>query len=161
MISASSQKEIIKQVRKPAVRAADVVFVNAGDIAFNRPPRSRRSMSSGTFTPPGGVPSTTSRHGRRRTVTPRWTYRSTRSSSSGEEAPDCAATLRRHPRAAPALRLSADDIPGARSILEQRSVREIRGLCGLFGMTEDEVTDALSSIGRLIEPYRPVRVVNE
>ena len=36
VISASSQKEIIKQVRKPAVRAADVVFVNAGDIAFNR-----------------------------------------------------------------------------------------------------------------------------
>ena len=36
MISAASQKEVIRRVRKPTVRAADVVFVNAGDISFNR-----------------------------------------------------------------------------------------------------------------------------
>ena len=48
---------------------------------------------------------------------------------------------------------------GARSILEQRSVRETRGLCALFGMTGAEVSEALSSIGRLVEPARPVRVV--
>jgi len=48
---------------------------------------------------------------------------------------------------------------GACSILEQRSVREIRGLCALFGMTGVEVSEALASVGRLIEPEQPVRVV--
>lgn len=53
------------------------------------------------------------------------------------------------------LTISSD----AHSILEQRSVREIRGLCALFGMTGSEVSEALSSVGRIIEPKAPVRVV--
>ena len=47
----------------------------------------------------------------------------------------------------------------ASSILDQRSVREIRGLCGLFGMTGAEVNEALSSVGRMIEPSGPVGAV--
>ncbi|NLZ30623.1 MAG: ribonuclease P, partial [Methanomicrobiales archaeon] len=35
----------------------------------------------------------------------------------------------------------------------------IQGLCALFGMTGAEVREALSSVGRIIEPERPVRVI--
>lgn len=45
------------------------------------------------------------------------------------------------------------------SVLEQRSVRDISGLCTLFGMTGDEVTEAFGTIGRILEGGSPVRVV--
>jgi ribonuclease P/MRP protein subunit RPP1 len=47
----------------------------------------------------------------------------------------------------------------ALSVLEQRSVREMTGLCSLFGMTEEEVLEALGTIGRILDGARPVRVV--
>ncbi len=163
VISASSQKEIIKQVRKPAVRAADVVFVNAGEIAFNRAAvaveeihviRNIHAARRGAFD-----------HVAARTAADRNTavdislhpiiqFRGRRRQTALQRYADI---LGLHRRYGFPLTISS----GAHSILEQRSVREIRGLCALFGMTEDEVTDALSSIGRLIEPYRPVRVVTE
>lgn len=48
---------------------------------------------------------------------------------------------------------------GARSILGQRSVREIISLCALFGMEVSEVTRALATCGRICERIPPVKEV--
>jgi ribonuclease P/MRP protein subunit RPP1 len=48
---------------------------------------------------------------------------------------------------------------GARSILGQRSVREIVSLCSLFGMEPAEVAEALATCGRMRERTGPVEVV--
>jgi ribonuclease P/MRP protein subunit RPP1 len=47
----------------------------------------------------------------------------------------------------------------ARSILGQRSVRDMVLLSRLFGMEEDEVTGALSSLDSILAGRSPVRVV--
>jgi len=48
---------------------------------------------------------------------------------------------------------------GARSVLEQRSIRETCLICGVFGMTQPEVEAALGTIPGLLSPSGPVRVV--
>ncbi|MDD1678054.1 MAG: ribonuclease P [Methanomicrobiales archaeon] len=48
---------------------------------------------------------------------------------------------------------------GARSILGQRSVREITSLCALFGMEKEEVALALAVCGEMQERTGPVTVV--
>lgn len=47
----------------------------------------------------------------------------------------------------------------ARSCLDLRTVREVVGLCSLFGMEEAETLSALSSVDRLMERPEPVQVV--
>ncbi|QSZ67837.1 ribonuclease P [Methanofollis aquaemaris] len=47
----------------------------------------------------------------------------------------------------------------AHSVLDLRSVRETVGLCSLFGMEEDEVRAALSTVEGLLDRQGPVRVV--
>lgn len=47
----------------------------------------------------------------------------------------------------------------ARSILDQRSVREMTLLCALFGMEKEEVLRGLSSLPGVLHPLQPVRVV--
>lgn len=47
----------------------------------------------------------------------------------------------------------------ARSILDQRSVREIVLLCALFGMEKEEVLAGLTSLPGVLHPPQPVRVV--
>jgi ribonuclease P/MRP protein subunit RPP1 len=47
----------------------------------------------------------------------------------------------------------------ARSVLDLRSVEEITLLCSLFGMEEDDVRAALTTVGGLLNPPGPVRVV--
>ena len=49
----------------------------------------------------------------------------------------------------------------ARSILGQRSVRDVALLAGLFGMEEAEVTGALSSLDAILAGRSPVQVVRE
>jgi ribonuclease P/MRP protein subunit RPP1 len=49
---------------------------------------------------------------------------------------------------------------GAGSLLEQRSIRAVYGLCGLFGMREEEVMTALGNIGRMVEAKGPVEVIS-
>jgi ribonuclease P/MRP protein subunit RPP1 len=48
---------------------------------------------------------------------------------------------------------------GARSILGQRSVREMISLCGLFGMEAGEVAEALATCGMIRKRSGPVDVV--
>lgn len=47
----------------------------------------------------------------------------------------------------------------ARSILDQRSVREMTLLCALFGMEKEEVLRGLFSLPGVLHPLQPVRVV--
>jgi len=47
----------------------------------------------------------------------------------------------------------------AYSVLEQRSVRDLVLLCSLFGMEEEQVGEALATIGKLRSGRRPVEVV--
>lgn len=47
----------------------------------------------------------------------------------------------------------------ARSVLDLRSVEEITLLCSLFGMEEDDVRAALTTVEALLNPPGPVRVV--
>lgn len=47
----------------------------------------------------------------------------------------------------------------ARSILDQRSVREMTLLCALFGMEKEEVLAGLSSLPGVLHSLQPVRVV--
>jgi len=53
------------------------------------------------------------------------------------------------------LTISSD----ARSILDQRSVREISSLCSLFGMHAWEVAQALATPGEIAERKGPVEVI--
>jgi ribonuclease P/MRP protein subunit RPP1 len=48
---------------------------------------------------------------------------------------------------------------GARSILDQRSVREITSLCSLFRMGTEEVFRALATCGEILERKGPVEEV--
>ncbi|HOI57507.1 MAG: RNase P subunit p30 family protein [Methanoculleus sp.] len=161
VISAASHKEVIRRVREPAVRRADVVFVNAGDTSFNRAVVGLREVN--------GIRNI---HAARRnafdhvaarsaaergvavdiSLAPIIRLRGTRRQRALERYADILSLQRRYGFP---LTISSD----AHSILEQRSVREVRGLCALFGMTGTEVSEALASVGRFIEPEQPVRVV--
>ncbi|MDD4567814.1 ribonuclease P protein component 3 [Methanoculleus chikugoensis] len=161
VIGASSVKEVLKRVRDPAVRRADIVYVDAGDISFNRAivsikevnvVRSIHATRRNAFDHVAAR--TASEHGVAVDISmaPIIHLRGTKRQRALQRYADVLSLQRRYGFP---LTISSD----ARSILGQRSVREIRGLCALFGMTGAEVTEALSSIGRIVEPHRPVRVV--
>lgn len=161
VISAPSQKEIIRQVRKPAARNADVIFVNAGDIPFNRAAVSIREVH--VIRNIHAARKNAFDHVAARSAAERGTavdisllpiiqYRGIRRQRALQQYADLLTLKRRYDFP---LTISS----GARSILEQRSVREAQSLCALFGMTGTEVREAFSSVGRIIEPERPVRVV--
>jgi len=161
VIGAASHKEVIRQVREPAVRRADVVFVNAGDISFNRAAVSVKEVQvlrNIHTTRKNAFDHVAARSAAERGVAvdismvPLIQYRGTKRQRALQRYEDI---LLLHRRYGFPLTISS----GACSILEQRSVREIRGLCALFGMTGAEVSEALASVGRLIEPEQPVRVV--
>lgn len=161
VINAASQKEVIKRVREPAARRADVVFVNAGDIAFNRAVVGLREVHvvrNIYAARRNAFDHVAARSAAERGVAvdislaPLIQLRGTRRQRALQRYADVLSLQRRYGFL---LTISSD----ARSILEQRSVREVRGLCALFGMTGAEVSEALSSVGRLMEPEQPVRVV--
>jgi len=161
VINAASQKEVIKRVREPAVRRADVVFVNAGDIAFNRAVVGLREVNvirNIHAARRNAFDHVAARAAAERSVAvdislaPIIRLRGTRRQRALERYADILSLQRRYGFP---LTISSD----AHSILEQRSAREVRGLCALFGMTGAEVNEAFASIGRLMEPEQPVRVV--
>ena len=161
VISAASHKEVLRRVRDPAVRGADVVFVDAGDISFNRAVVAVKEVNvvrNIQTTRRNAFDHVAARSAADRGVAvdlsmaPIIQLRGTKRQRALQRYADILSLQRRYGFP---LTISS----GARSILEQRSVREIRGLCALFGMTGAEVGEALSSVGRLSEPHRPVRVV--
>ncbi|HOI13119.1 MAG TPA: RNase P subunit p30 family protein [Methanoculleus sp.] len=161
VIGAASVKEVLKRVRDPAVRRADVVYVDAGDISFNRAVVAVKEvhvLRNIHATRRNAFDHVAARTAGKRGVAvdismaPIIHLRGTKRQRVLQRYADILSLQRRYGFP---LTVSSD----ARSILGQRSVREIRGLCALFGMTGTEVTEALSSVGRIIEPHRPVRVV--
>ncbi len=48
---------------------------------------------------------------------------------------------------------------GAHSVLDMKSRRDIRALCGLFGMAADLVDETFGTPGRILRPDGPVEVV--
>jgi ribonuclease P/MRP protein subunit RPP1 len=48
---------------------------------------------------------------------------------------------------------------GAKSVCGMRSVRSIKMICSLFGMTGEEVDAALGAVARIIDPGMPAEVV--
>ena len=161
VISGASPKEVIKQVREPAAQHADVIFVNAGDIAFNRAVVSIKEVQvlrNIHAARKNAFDHVAARSAAQRglavdiSLAPLIQYRGTKRQRGLQQYEDI---LLLHRRYGFLLTISS----GACSILEQRSVREIRGLCALFGMTGAEVNEALASVGRIVEPDQPVRVV--
>lgn len=161
LVSAASVKEVLKRVRDPAARRADIVYVEAGEIAFNRAIVSIREVNviRGIYaTRRNAFDHVAARAAAEQGVAvnismaPIIHLRGTKRQRALQRYADVLSLQRRYGFP---LTISSD----ARSILGQRSVRETRGLCALFGMTGAEVTEALSSIGRIIEPHRPVEVV--
>ncbi|KDE55189.1 RNase P subunit p30 family protein [Methanoculleus sp. MH98A] len=161
VIGAASVKEVLKRVRDPAVRRADVVYVDAGEIAFNRAVVAVKEVNvvrSIHATRRNAFDHVAARTAAERGVAvdismaPIVHLRGTKRQKALQRYADVLSLQRRYGFP---LTISSD----ARSILGQRSVRELRGLCALFGMTGAEVTEALSSVGRIIEPHRSVRVV--
>lgn len=161
VIGAASQKEVIRLVREPAVRHADVVFVNAGDLSFNRAVvlvREVQVLRNIHVMRKNAFDHVTARSAAERGVAvdismaPLIRYRGAKRQRALQRYEDI---LLLHRRYGFPLTISSD----ACSILDQRSVRDIRGLCALFGMTGAEVSEALASIGRMIEPEQSVRVV--
>ncbi len=161
VIGAASHKEVLRQVRDPAVRRADVVFVNAGEISFNRAVVAVKEVHV-----------VRNIHATRRNAFDHVAARSAAEHGVAVDISMAPIIQLRGTKRQRALQRYADILSlqrrygfpltissGARSILEQRSVREVRGLCELFGMTGAEVSEALSSVDRIIEPHRPVRVV--
>ncbi len=161
VIDGSSQREIVRLTRKPAVRDADVVFVNAGDTSFNRAVVSLKGVHVVR-----GVQTT------RRNAFDHVAARSAAEHGTAVEISLAPIIFSRGRRRQKALQRYADILAlqrryrfpltissNADSILGQRSVREVRSLCALFGMTGAEVSAALASVGRIVEPALPVRVI--
>lgn len=48
---------------------------------------------------------------------------------------------------------------GARSVLEMRSERDMKSLCTLINIPEDQAEEALRAVGTLFNPEEPVKVV--
>jgi ribonuclease P/MRP protein subunit RPP1 len=161
VIDAASQKDILRQVREPAVRRADVVFVNAGDTSFNRAVvaikevhviRNIQATRRNAFDHVAARSAAEHGVGVDLSMAPIIQSRGTKRQKTLERYADILSLQRRYGFP---LTISS----GARSILDQRSVREVRGLCALFGMTGAEVSEAFASVDLLTEPKQPVRVI--
>ena len=139
----------------------DVIFVNAGDNAFNRAVLNLRGVHALRHiqkTPRGSFDHVTARiaadrqialdidiypvihlRGAQRQRTLRW-YED---------------LLRLREHYAFPLTISSN----ARSVLDQRSPRDLINLCSIFGMSPDDVKSALSPFEKIISPERSVEEV--
>ncbi len=160
IISASSVKEVLRQTKR-AGETADLVFVNAGDLAFNRAVvtiREIQVLRNIYKTPKNSFDHVTARSAAEKGVAvdinlyPIVHYRGVGRQKVLHRYADL---LMLHRRYGFLLTLSSN----ARSILDQRSVREMHELSALFGMTAEEVRAALGTVSRLLEPERPVKVI--
>jgi len=154
IITARSVKEVL---RDPAVRRADLVCVDAGDLSFNRALANIKDVnviSKIHATRQNAFDHVAARTAAERgvaveiSIAPLIHLRGAKRQQALNRYADILALHRRY-----GFMLTISS--AASSILDQRSVREIRGLCGLFGMTGAEVNEALSSVGRMIEHSGP------
>lgn len=152
LIAERSPGEVAAALRR-VPRGTEVVMVQAGDSRFNRAVVSMRGvmvLRELWRAPPHAIDHVVARFAAGRgtaldieigpLVRGRGTYRQ-------RVLQRYADLLALHRRTGCALTISS----GAGSILEQRAVREIVQLCGLFGMERPEVLEALGTIGRMRE----------
>jgi ribonuclease P/MRP protein subunit RPP1 len=161
IISEDSVRGVVNRTRKvPA--GTDVVMVEARDAAFNRGVLSLRGIHSlcGIHrSPPRSFDPVSARLAARHRVavnldlSPLLYERKGGRQRVLQRYED---VLQLHRR----IRFSLTISTGARSILGQRSVREIISLCALFGMEAEEVHEALATWGTMQERSGPVRVVS-
>ena len=160
VIAGQSVKDVLSQMKR-VPRSTDLVFVDAGDLVFNRAvigvpgvnilrhlyktPKNSFDHVSAKIAAEKDVAIDISLH-------PLIRYRG---SGRQKVITRYADIITLHRRYRFPLTISSH----ARSVLDQRSVREVTLLCSLFGMNAREVQDALSTAGMLTEPWRPVRVV--
>ncbi|MEN6611259.1 MAG: RNase P subunit p30 family protein [Methanoregulaceae archaeon] len=146
---------------KKLQRDAGIVFVNAGDNSFNRTVITQRKVNVLRHlykTDRGSFDHITARMAAERGVAidlsmrPLLFLRGTARQKVLQRYQDIL-VLQRH-YGFP-LTISSH----ACSVLEQRSVRDITGLCALFGMSPDEIGNAFGTMNRILEGDSPVRVV--
>ncbi len=160
VVSAPSIKEVLKQVQR-AGQNTDLVFVDAGDLAFNRAVVTAKGVSvlrSIHKSPKNSFDHVAARSAAQRGVAvdislhPIVQYRGIGRQRALYRYADL---LTLHRRYRFPITLSSN----ARSILDLRSVREVERLCALFGMTSEEVAAALAAVEGLVRPTHPVRVI--
>ena len=160
LIQEGSVRELLWAIKK-VPKEAGQVLVNAGDNAFNRTAITQRKTSILRHiykTDPGAFDHVTARLAADRDVAIDLDIRPLifqRGVMRQNVIRRYAEIVKLHRRFGFPLTLSSH----ALSVLEQRSVREITGLCSLFDMTETEVYRALGTVGRIAGENSPVRVV--
>ncbi len=160
VIDARSAKDVLRQVRNVS-RNVDLTFVNAGDLAFNR-----AAVTTGDVQIIRHIHTTHRNsfdHVAARSATERGVavdislypivhWRGARRQKALQRYADLLSLHRRY-------RFPLTISSNARSILDQRSVRDVEQLCALFGMTRQEVRTALGTVHRILEHKQPVRVI--
>jgi ribonuclease P/MRP protein subunit RPP1 len=160
VIGAPSVKDVLKQVQR-AGPDADLVFVDAGDLAFNRAVVTAKGVSvlrNIHKSPKNSFDHVAARSAAERGVAvdislyPIIHHRGIGRQRTLYRYADLLTLHRRY-------RFPMTISSNARSILDQRSVREVEYLCALFGMTSEEVAAALAAVESLVRPAHPVKVI--
>jgi ribonuclease P/MRP protein subunit RPP1 len=159
IVSEQSVKAAMNRMRKAP--AGDLVMVDAGDAAFNRGILSTRGIHilRGIHrSPPRSLDHVSARLAARREVAidiELYPLLHERKGGRQKVLQRYEDVLQLHRRFRFPLTISS----GARSILDQRSVREITSLCSLFRMGTEEVFRALATCGEILERKGPVEEV--
>ncbi|KUG20512.1 MAG: ribonuclease P [Methanomicrobiaceae archaeon] len=160
VISGQSMRDVLSGLRRVSC-ATDIVFVDAGNLTFNRsviPLRGIHILRSIHTTPRNSFDHVSARMAADRGVAVDISLHPllhSRGSARQRVIQRYADILTLHRRYRFLLTISSH----ARSILDQRSVRDAEALCALFGMTSEEVHAALKTVGTLLTPRQPVRVL--
>lgn len=160
LIQEKTVKAVIGQVRRAGSKA-EVILVDAGELAFNRGVLSVRGihvLRQIHRTPRKAFDHIAARMAAERLVAVDIDLQPLIQSRGGERQ----RALRRYAdilRLQRHFRFPLTLSSSARSILDLRSPREFAALCALFGMQETEVHAALSTVGRLLAPRGSVQVV--
>lgn len=160
VVRAENPREVLRQVRRLS-GAGDLVMVRARDVRFNRAVVTQPGihiLCELHRIPRGGFDHVTARAAAERgvavdlSIRPIIRYRGLGRQRVLDRYADI---LRLHRRFGFPLTLSSS----AMSVLELRSPRQWHQLAPLFGMEKDEVDAAMKAVGTLVDPPRPVEVV--
>lgn len=160
LVRDTSVKGVMDRVRAGS-RQADIVIVNAGDSGFNRSVLGMRGvhvLRHLSRTSRNSFDHVAARLAAERTIAVDIDIHplvAARGADRQRVIARYADILRLMRRFGFPLTISTN----ARSILDQRSVRDVAGLCALFGMDRGEVDAALAGVGRVLADRGPVRVV--
>jgi ribonuclease P/MRP protein subunit RPP1 len=160
IIEGTTMQEVVSRVKKQQ-RSTDLILVKAGDAAFNRAVLSYRGVHilRGLHTQPKrAFDQVSAKNAADKGIAVDIDLFPLIHQRGGgrQKALQCYRdVLRLHRKYRFPLTLSS----GARSLLDLRSTREITRLCAVFGMEPQEVTDAMSTVDRLLHPPGPVEVI--